>query len=263
MKNYFIDKNKQYALYNTVFLPLLKQVYSFVDYVEYYYPKGTTYYYKEDSTGPSKDGATFISNLSELSYRDSVVLQSSYEFNKDKTISMGSTVYNWDRPDTQGPDCSTNPSKSNFNSYLTIMAAPLSIIGIKVIDQDTANYTILEYSGVKDEIYYLICYSLNRNFAYSNLDKIKGTAELTFYHRIIPIEETAEDNPAKVSTAISSDSNFVITPYYQTSSGFVKLNIDDEISINLYNETEQKPTAAKIISEAIKDENLEITFAAL
>ena len=35
MKNYFIDKNKQYALYNTVFLPLLKQVYSFADYVEY------------------------------------------------------------------------------------------------------------------------------------------------------------------------------------------------------------------------------------
>lgn len=255
MKNYFIDEGKEKALYSAVFLPVLKQVYSFVDYIEYYYPKGKEYFYDgEKSTG------NYILSLPKLNYRDHVVLNKSLTFN-EKTYPLGSTLYNWTRPDTNGADCSTNPSRKEDSSYFSIMSAPLSIIGTKVNGNlFEIQYTLLEYSGVEEGVYYLLCHSFNRNFSYMNgLDKTEGIATLNFFHLITSV---AESKDASTETVISTDSNFFITPYYESSSGFVKLNVDENITINSYNELEGKPSIAKITSEAFK-EDLGITFATI
>lgn len=38
MKNYFLDKTKKKSLYHTVYVPLVNNFYSLLNYTEYYYP---------------------------------------------------------------------------------------------------------------------------------------------------------------------------------------------------------------------------------
>lgn len=241
MKNYYIDDTKHKLLYNTVFLPEWEKSLSLINYIEYYYPAGQ----KITGTFKSSD------DLKVLNYKDWCQLATqSIKFN-GYDIPLGSTIYNWLRPDSNGADDSNNPSRTDFNSYLILMSAPLSIVGLRLNSNLEWEYTLYEYSGASNTVKYNIYSSLFRNFPYSILtDSTKGSADITFYHR------STTDN-STFTTNQSTDNFFILNNYYydNSSNTYVELNTDETFTIIMQEGTSTftPVTTAKIETDFIKE----------
>lgn len=241
MKNYYINDAKRKLLYNTVFLPEWEKSLSLINYIEYYYPKGQEI-----------KGAFESSNsLKVLNYKDWCQLTTqSIKFN-DYDIPLGSTIYNWLRPDSNGADDSNNPSRTNLNSYLILMSAPLSIVGLRLNNNLEWEYILYEYSGVSNSVKYDIYSSLFRNFPYStSTDFTKGSADISLHH-------FTTTNGSTFTTDQSTDNFFILSNYYydSLSNTYVELNTDETFTIIMQEGTSTFTpiTTAKIETDFIKE----------
>lgn len=252
MKNYYIDDTKNKLLYNTVFLPEWEKSLSLINYIEYYYPEG------KEKTG------TFTSsdNLEILNYKDWCQLKDQSIKFGDYTIPLGTTIYNWLRPDSKGADDSNNPSRKELSSYLILMAAPLSITGLRVNNNLEWEYLLYEYSGTGSSVKYNIYSSLFRNFPYTVVvDTSKGTADMSLYHYSTVDGETVSSNQ-------TTDNFFVLSNYYldNLSNTYVELNTDETFSIIMQEESSSFTSVAtmQIKADFIKEQsNLGPYFATI
>lgn len=214
MKNYFLDKTKEKSLYYTVYIPLVNNFYSLLNYTEYYYPHPPVLIDSTASQWTSKQ------DLKKLDYKEGIFLTNINNTFSNYTIPAGSIVYNWLRADTYGSDSSCNPARKNFSSYLLITPSPAIIYGLK-LNSDFATFSYEEYNTSEsvDKFSYFIWLNFFRNFGRKIGTITEGSYKDFIYYEIYHFgqESQIESSEQKVTYA-STDTNFIVQEYCQMDS---------------------------------------------
>lgn len=252
MKNYFLDKTKKKSLYHTVYVPLVNNFYSLLNYTEYYYPHPPVLTDSSTDQWKSKE-----EDLKKLDYKEGIFLTNINKTFSNYIIPAGSTVYNWLRADTYGSDSSQNPARENFNSYLLITPAPAMIYGLK-LNPDFVTFSYEEYNTSEsvNEFSYFIWLNFFRNFCRKigivSEGSYKGFIHYGIYH--FGQDDEINSNSEK-SIYASTDINFITQEYYRyeeqdSNFSLVELSEDSSFVITKGDITKGSATAFYLQSDS-------------